>query len=293
MGFRNAFLSLTTRLVFRLILTASLLAGVQIGAAQDTVDYCQLAESDLPTDTEVTEGHAGWLINHAGDLVLGIDSDQDNNPNVAYRFASLNSQTFGELVNSWPDGSPVSIVLSSNIRTAYVDIAFEFSNRSTTFFTNPFDCTNLRYSSSAIEDAALAFNKLPMGEVAAKNAFKNLVGRPLVRKQITTSKTQESDDQSTEGVFYCVAGGPGASQCSISFGGIGAIAGGSCMVACPHPNEYACCGPGFPENCECVASDQGGGGGGDLPPMIPDSGDDDDGDEDDEEEDTQSIGGPR
>jgi hypothetical protein len=81
--------------------------------------------------------------------------------------------------------------------------------------------------------------------------------------------------------LWCMAGGEGATGCSIDFGGIGAFSAGGCSVSGCEAPSYACCGASFGSYCVCrepaddgAGSDLGGdlGGGSDGGTAGPDIG---------------------
>jgi hypothetical protein len=85
--------------------------------------------------------------------------------------------------------------------------------------------------------------------------------------------------------LWCMAGGEGATGCSIDFGGIGAFSAGGCSVSGCEAPSYACCGASFGSYCVCrepaddgAGSDSGGdlGGGSDGGTAGPDIGSGDD-----------------
>ena len=181
------------------------------------------------------------------------------------------------------DETPVPITVLERRATWYheIELFVDDARRTTlTFFVDSGACTMTtreleHYLNNQIYPAAALWRStLPSGTP---------LDSPEVREGFEHPLLVSEPKASTQAVLWCQSGGPGATSCSIDFGGIGPISAGGCSISCVPP-LYACCGPGFGRNCECRAPDSGGGGGGWLPPWWPGPGDDDDDDDDPEED---------
>jgi len=253
--------------------------------SREPQDICDREAGARFQTAEVFVGTTQWQINEFGDLIVGVDTDFSDGPDIAYRFRTASPGELRRITQNWPAGeSPASSIRATSVRTDYVEIEFSDIRQKFIFFTNPVGCKNLDYPPFAIELSALGFNVFSDSLEQTQEEFETLASQSLVRQEPEGRKNSDASTQGT--VMVCIAGGEGASGCSYSMGGISPFSSGSCSIDCLDPNEYACCGPGFLKNCDCIPYDDGndGGSGGFWSPFFPGPPGDDDDDEDDDDD---------
>jgi hypothetical protein len=134
-------------------------------------------------------------------------------------------------------------------------------------------CLDRFLSVERIEAAHIVFVAAAIQVNLPEIADTSLSPRDVLNELATRSAIVDSVEQSavdpvdgSRSPLVCIAGGPGAAECSFNAGSVGPFGSGSCTVQCPPP-AYACCGFGFLDNCSCIGDNAHDGGG--IPPSLP------------------------
>lgn len=258
-----------------LVLLVQLMAASQAATAS-----CAEPEKYRASDYESFYGFSQAGLNKQGNLVITIDRDADGLVDKTYRIHLPDADQRNQALARWSDGE---IELEVQIWTLDNNKVHRFSpRRSEDAFTVVFNrqkCLRRFFQSQSI----------PSKSVYHRTAISTHVPGTLEKERHQTildaydelgifSRGASTDDSSKDPLI-CMAGGEGASSCSISFGGFGPVQTGSCSVGGCQAPQYACCGPGGGTYCSCVDPTEGDDDSSDSSDGDGDAGDGGDGDD--------------
>lgn len=271
------------------------LVGAQASAVSgDQSSLCGKTKSYVVSEADVVVGKAALTQNESGDFVLAVDQADSRAGLRVFRFVAEQPEKLTGLLEHFNNNGSEFVVTqfkSPALTRLVVEVGSD-AEQAWEFRLDKGGCGPVAEKIIGLK-AQQVFHLKALANLRSGGTFdqtevslldslstKSIIAPGDSDLQLSVGSAVGGSELSA---FYCTAGGPGSTACSISFGGIGPIETGSCSIECAPP-FYACCGLGI-RNCVCRLQSNGGGPGGPLPggPGGPGGPGDDDDDEGDDE----------
>lgn len=274
--------TLNTRALSRGVSALALFLGLGFHPAGDAAGIgnggseCEDPNAPQITEAETLQGRGAIQLDEQGTLLVALDTDRNPGADVLFRIAPYQEVTALQAAVDINAGSrPLLLIERKGVGYHELEVSgLKGDVEAMLFVLDQRECLSRDKASETVASTvsvpvrAIGKKRFGNSEQSPSQLLSDHEFAPLILRESDFRSGSEMQQQSEP--LWCMAGGEGASACSLSFGSLGPIGSGECSVSCnDSPASYACCGPGFGNYCVCIESDTTPGGG----PGEGDSGD--------------------